>query len=471
MRSSLALLALVASVAPGCARPSPAGDAPGPGARFAALREQVLATSRAYEHAQALTDEAGPRLAGSPGADVAVRWAERAMKEAGLANVRVEPMKVPRWERGEERAEIVAPALQPLAVAALGGSVGTPPGGIEAEVVELSQHDLEHAEGARVAGKIVFLQQRMERTEDGASYGPAVWPRRIGAPRAARLGAVAVVIRSVGTDDGRAPHTGTMRYEDGVPKIPAAALSISDAEVLHRLLASGQRVRLRLALGARTLPDADGANVVGEVLGQGAPGEIVLLGAHLDSWDLGRGALDDGAGCAIVLEAARQIARFPARPRRTVRVVLFANEENGLKGARAYAEAHAAELPAHALAMEADLGDGRALEATFLGPASALPLFRAVAGAVTPMGVRIGAEKAQGGADLIPLVAAGIPVIDLIQDATTYFDVHHTANDTLERIRKPELDLATAAYAAVAYAAADAPGDFGRIPEALREGH
>lgn len=239
--------------------------------------------------------------------------------------------------------------------------------------------------------------------------------------------------------------------------------------MLHRLLAEGKRVRVRLTLGARSLPDAEGANVVGDVEGSAAPGEIVLLGAHLDSWDLGRGAIDDGAGCAIVMEAGRHLARLARHPRRTVRVVLFANEENGLRGARAYAAAHAAELRSHVLALEADLGAGRVYEARFLGPAAAVPAFQAVAAAVAPLGALASDKDAHGGADVSPLMAAGVPVIDLRQDASTYFDFHHTANDTLERVNKADINQAAAAFAAAAYAAADSTADFGRIPEEKRK--
>jgi len=463
-RLVLALLALTAA----CSRPSAAGDVPA-AAAVKALRENVLATSEAYETVRSLTDEAGPRLSGSPGSKAAVAWALRTLTAAGLTRVHAEATPVPHWERGEESGEVLEPTPQPLAVTALGGSVGTPPEGIAAEVVELgSEEALDKADPAALAGKIAFLYSRMERTADGSGYGRAVWPRGVGAIRAAQKGAIGMLIRSVGTDDNRAPHTGVMRYDDKVPRIPSAALANPDADVLHRLLAEGKRIKVRIKLGARLLPDAEGANVIGDVEGSGAPGEIVLLGAHLDSWDLGRGALDDGAGCAIVIEAARQIARLPRRPRRTIRVVLFANEENGLRGARAYAKEHAAEIPSHVLALEADLGDGRVREARFLGPAGAVPLFRAAATSVDPLGAGVSPEDAHGGSDLIPLIAAGVPVADLRHDATTYFDFHHTANDTIERVHKDDIDQATAAYASFAYAAADMRGDFGRIPEDKR---
>jgi hypothetical protein len=435
-----------------------------------ALREAVLKSSQAFDLVRSLTDEVGPRLSGSPGSKAAVAWGLRALAAAGFTRVRAEPVTVPHWERGEERAEIVAPHPQPLMLAALGGSVGTPPGGLEAEVVLVeSLEAIDRVDPRTIAGKIVFFDVKTERTRDGEGYGRAVPVRGRGASRAARLGAVGVVIRSIGTGDDRVPHTGGMRYDDAVPKIPAAALAIPDAEVLRRLLAAGRPVRLRMTLGCKAHPDAEGANVIGEIEGSGAPGQIVLLGAHLDSWDLGRGAIDDGAGCGIVIEAARQIGRLPRHPRRTVRVVLFANEENGLAGAKAYAAAHADEIPNHVLALEADLGSGRAYEARFLGPAASRPAFEKVARAVAPLGIALSDGEAEGGSDLIPLFSLGVPVMDLRQDASRYFDVHHTANDTLAQVHKEDLDQVAAAFAVAAFAAADSPEGFGRIPEEKRQ--
>jgi hypothetical protein len=463
-RPLLCLLALLV----GCSRPSAAGTAPR--AEVAALRASVASSSQAYDTVRSLTDEIGPRLSGSPGGAASIAWGLRALTAAGLTRVHAEPVTVPHWERGEESGALVEPSPQPLSLAALGGSVGTPPEGIEADVIEVGSLDaVDKLDPASVRGKIVFFHVRMERTVDGEGYGRAVAPRSQGAIRAAKLGAVAVLIRSVGTDENRAPHTGGMRYADDVPRIPAAALANPDADAVHRLIAAGKRVRVRLKLGAQKLPDVEGANVVGDLEGSAAPGEIVLLGAHLDSWDLGRGALDDGAGCGIVIEAARQIARLPRHPRRTLRVVLFANEENGLRGARAYEKAHAAEIPAHVLALEADLGDGRVRELSMLGGPALLPLFDEVLAGLSPLGVARAGADAHGGADLIPLVAAGVPVLDLDQDATAYFDFHHTANDTLERVRKPELDQATAAFTVTAYLAADGSGDLGRIPPEKRD--
>ncbi|MEP7124720.1 MAG: M20/M25/M40 family metallo-hydrolase, partial [Byssovorax sp.] len=260
-----------------------------------------------------------------------------------------------------------------------------------------------------------------------------------------------------------------MRYDPKVEKIPAAALAIPDAELLHRVIAQGKPVRLKMSLGAKTLPDADSSNLVGDVVGSSLPDEIVLLAAHLDSWDLGQGAIDDGAGIAIVLEAGRQIALMNPKPKRTVRVVFFANEENGLAGATAYAKAHAAEVAKHVIAMEADFGAARVVEIRYSGAEDKRPQLLAVAAVVKPLHVEISAEPAEGGADVSPLQALGVPMIDLRQDGTTYFDFHHTANDTLERIDRGEIDQAAAAFAVTAYAAADAPSDFGRLPEDKRE--
>lgn len=444
-----------------------APEAPTVGKR---LRETTLRTSVALDTVKSLVDEASPRLSGSPGGKAALGWAQKAMESAGLAKVRAEPVKVPHWERGDESGELLAPYAHKLSLAALGGSVGTPAAGIEAEVIEVASLDaIEKLDAKDVKGKIVFFHVVMEREKDGSGYGKAVGVRGKGAIAAARLGAVAVVIRSIGTDTNRAPHTGAMRYDPKVEKIPAAALAIPDADLLHRIVAQGKSVRLKLKLGAKTLPDADSANMVGDVVGSSLPDEVVLLGAHLDSWDLGQGAIDDGAGCAIILEAGRQIARLDPKPKRTVRVVFFANEENGLAGATAYAKAHADEVPKHVIALEADFGAARVVEARYAGGEDKRAQFLTVAALLKPLGVALSTEPAEGGADISPLQALGVPMMDLRQDGTTYFDFHHTANDTVERIEKAEIDQAAAAFAAAAFAAADAPSDFGRLPEDKRE--
>jgi hypothetical protein len=468
MRRTLALAAALTLAACAHRPPTPAPRSPaaarrGPRARW------VAPPSGAAELVRSLSDEVGPRLSGSPGDARAVAWALRTMRAMGLANVRAEPVRVPRWERGAERGDVIAPFPHPVALAALGGSVGTPPDGVEAEVVEAASLDaLDALPEARVRGRIVYLHRVMARHRTGQGYGEAVPVRVRAAVAAARKGAIAVILRSIGTDGTRAPHTGAMRYDDAVPRIPAAALSTADGDILHRILAEHPgAVRFRLSLGCRTLPDADSANVVGEVPGGELAGEVVLLGAHLDSWDLGTGALDDGAGIAIVLTAARAVMAA-GTPRRTVRVVLFANEENGGAGARAYAEAHRDELARHAVALEADAGDGRVLTTRYAGAAEGREAFHRVALALAPMGVREGAEAAHGGADLGPLGPAGVPRVDLGQDMRTYFDHHHTANDTPAVLDERALDQAVAVWTAAVGAMASMRESFGRAPVEAR---
>jgi hypothetical protein len=428
-----------------------------------ALVARAESGARTYEHVAGLTDAAGPRLAGSPGDALAVAWGTRTMPLLGLSNVRAEPVTVRAWVRGEERVEVIAPVPHRLAAAALGGSVGTPPGGLEAELVRVTSLEALRALSPELArGRIVFVDQRMARAQDGHGYGETVPIRGQSASIAAALGAIAVIIRSVGTDQTRFPHTGAMRYAEDAPRIPAAAVSNPDADVLGRWIEAGQTVRVHLELGAHDGGEAESANVIGEIPGTDHASENVLLGAHLDSWDLGRGAVDDGAGCAIVLEAARWIASAEVRPRRTVRVVLFANEENGLAGARAYAAAHREEP--HALGLEADFGDGRAWAfqtpdlAERPDPSTISPRWDPIARLLAPMGVVWQADEPHGGADLGPMHAAppdgvAMPVADVVQDGTRYFDLHHTANDVLTEVDRESLDHAMRALLAVAYAA------------------
>jgi carboxypeptidase Q len=432
-------------------------------ATASALRQQALQGTKAFDIVRSLTVEVGPRPAGSKAHDAAVEWGLRTLKDLGFSNVHAEKATVPHWVRGAESGEIVSPWPQPVHLAALGGSVGTPEGGIEAQVISVpSLEAVDKLDPAQVKGKIVFYDVHMERTRDASGYGKAVPARGAGASRAAKLGAVAVLIRSVGTDNNRTPHTGAMRYQNDVPKIPAAALSVPDAELLAAQIASGKPVTFRLKLGAQMLPQVESASVVGEIPGREKPEEIVLLGAHLDSWDLGTGAIDDGAGVAIVTEAARLIGQLPKKPRRTIRVVLYANEEFGLSGGRAYAEAHKDELSRHVMATEADLGDGRVWRISSHVDPATLPL---VADLARLLEVEQGNNEAGGGADISTLASARVPIIGLAQDATTYFDYHHTANDTLDKIVVKDLDQCVASWAAVAYVAAEMPGTFGRAPE------
>lgn len=438
-------------------------------AAVAALAAKGSAQTRAVEWVRRLTDEVGPRLAGSPGDRAAIAWGQALFRELGFANVRAEEVAVKVWERGAETAEVVAPFRQRLVVAALGGSVPTPEAGVSAAVVRVES--LEALEAAvksdpdAVRGKIVFFSRRTVREPAGPGYGKNVPMRSSGAAKAAPHGALAVLVRSVGTSTSRFAHTGATNYEEGGPRIPAAAVSNTDADLLERLLARGP-VTVRLVLGCRPLPDAASANVIGEVRGRERPDEVVVVSGHLDSWDLGTGAIDDGAGCAIAIEAARLIAGSPRRPRRTVRVVLFANEESGLAGGKGYAARHAAELPRHAGAFEADSGTGAPLGFSWNAADSLEPALASVARLLEPLGAGALRKGGAGGADISPMLSAGVPLFGLRQESSSYFDFHHTADDTFDKIEPASLDKAAAAVAAMAYAVADLPEIHARPAEA-----
>ncbi|MCC6132055.1 MAG: M28 family peptidase [Acidobacteria bacterium] len=431
------------------------------------LREQAQRGGRADEWVRRLTDEVGPRLTGSAGDQLAGPWSASLMKSLGFTNVRLEPVRARSWMRLKESAEVIAPSRQPLVLTALGGSVSTPEGGIEAPVVavpslaalgELVANDPEYCRG-----KIVFFNQRMTRgREEMSGYGTSVPVRLHGAARAARAGAAAVLIRSIGTSNNRYAHTGQLRYENEASKIPAAALSNPDADLLERLVAGSHPVRVRLEIQTRSLEEVETANVVGEIPGRGAPEEIVVLSGHIDSWDLGTGAIDDGAGCALAIESARLIGEMPRKPLRTLRVVLFANEENGLAGGTEYAKRHASEIARHVAAIEADSGTGRPVGIGWNGGASGRPIMRALSELLVPLSAQKTFEGGYGGADLSPLGPTDLPLFGLRQDISTYFDFHHTANDTFDKIEPVALRKATAALAVWAYVMADLPAPFPR---------
>jgi hypothetical protein len=457
------LLTLSAAPAAPADDKTPAPLTPAILAEARALRERALADDTAYDLVRSLTTEVGPRFAGTPGDAAAVAWALNALKSLGFANVRAEPVTVPRWVRGEARAEIVAPWPQPLVVAALGGSISTPPEGLEAEVVPVTTLDeLKALPRERVEGRIVFFTNRMPRTVDGAGYGKAAAARGSGAAEAAKLGAVAMVMRPAGTSTSRTPHTGAQRVASGIPPIPALALSNPDADLLERQLASGRTVRLRLFNSSSWQGEAQSANVIGEIPGTGLRDEVVLLGAHLDSWDLGTGAHDDGAGVAVVMAAAKLAGAAQPRPRRTIRVVLFANEEFGLSGAKAYAAAHGGAVDRHVLGLESDLGAFRPFGLTARVAPDRLPRVRTMQSVVEPLGIAWLGTEASGGADLGPLRELGMPVMDVKTDAAPYFDLHHTANDTFDKVDPALVRLNVAAYATLAYLAAQAEGGFGK---------
>jgi hypothetical protein len=432
-----------------------------PIAHLDTLLHNARAGANAWDLVRSLTDEAGPRFPCTAGDVAAVAWAREALARAGLGQVRAEKATATLWERNEESGTILLPRRQPVVLSALGGSVGTPGHGVEARVVEFtSLAALDAAPASEVAGKIVYLHHVMERRRDGTGYNAASLVRAAGPSRAARKGAIACLVRSIGTDSLRMAHTGALWYESDAPSIPAAALSTPDGDLLHRALAAGKEVHFALSLGCRPLPVGESYNVLGELPGTDRADEIVLLGAHLDSWDLGTGALDDGSGCAIAIEAARLIAALPSRPRRTVRIVLFANEELGIGGGRAYADAHRDEAARHVAALEADQGDGRPWALRVPIEQHQNPLTGALQQALEPLGIAFDAGTSRGGVDISPLRALGVPFVDLRQDATRYFDVHHTVNDVLESVSREDLEAATVAFALTVWVIANADESF-----------
>lgn len=479
MTSWVAVLALCAAHSMALQeRPAAAPEAgtkdAGPHALVDRIVSEGLRSPQAFAALERLVAVAPQRLSGSPGLDAALEWARTEMERAGLANVRLEPCDVPRWERGVVEELVLlgesGEELERFAITALGGSVATPTDGLEAEVIEVRDRTELETLGERARGKLLFLNQPMDPTarDPFEAYGRAVWQRSVGAVEAARRGSVGAVVRSMTTRLDDLPHTGAMRYEEGLQQVPGVAISTVGASQLSAALARGP-VRVRLRLECRTLADAPSANVVGELVGRELPGEILLVGAHVDAWDVGVGAHDDGAGCAQAIEAVRLIAACGLRPRRTIRVVLFTNEENGLAGARAYRSAHEAELEHHVLALESDRGGFAPRGFTTDANPTALSILRSLA---EPL-ASIGADAVQpggGGADIGVLASAGVPLVGLLPDAQRYFDVHHCARDTLEQVSSRELELGAAAMAALLWQVAERaePLPRNRPPEGSR---
>ena len=424
----------------------------------AGLIKTAMNGTHAYDITESLTTEIGPRVGGSPQESLAREWAVAKFKEIGLQNVRVEPFTMPYWERGIETASIVSPFPQQLYITSLGGSVATPPEGIEAEMAYFPTfEDLKNAPEGGLEGKIVFISGRMKKAPDGAGYGPANQKRRQGATEAAKRGAVAVVIRSVGTDSHRFPHTGMMRYAEDVKKIPIAALSAPDADQLERTLERGETVSLKMTLTPRWLGERQSGNVIGEIVGNERPDEIVLVGGHLDSWDLGTGAIDDGAGIGISAGAAQVIIESGLKPNRTLRVVAFGAEEVGLLGGFAYVAAHKdTDLDNHVLATESDFGAKPSYEVKS-GVQSGEDVIRDMAKA---MGLPFVETKTNGGPDIGPMFRLGVPVMRFQQDGSDYFDLHHTPDDTFDKINPDEIAQNVAAFATMMWMASEAETNF-----------
>ena len=432
------------------------------------LRAQAMMGSNAMAIVTSLTTEVGPRLAGSQAEARARVWAIKTLTEKGFANVRNEPFEMNAWERHEEGAEILTPYPQPLAVTALGGSVSTKEDGLSAEV-ELFEtlEDLKRAPAGSLSDRIAYVGHAMQRTQDGSSYGYFNEARTAGPSIAASKGAVGYLIRSVGTDSHRFPHTGSLRYQQGVPRIPALALSNPDADQLERIAGDGKTLSVRIKVDSSEVPAAQSGNVIAEVVGREVPEEIVVIGAHLDSWDLGTGAIDDGAGVGITMAALELIKDAGLAPRRTIRLVLWGAEEVGLLGAKAYRDRYEAALGQHVIGSESDFGGGRVWKVTADSRTNAGDaLFAEIARLLAPLGIAPGSDNQPGGGpDLYPLIAAGVPTLRLHQDGRDYFDLHHTANDTVDKLDAASLDQNVAAFAVFAWLAADSEVSF----RALRE--
>jgi acetylornithine deacetylase/succinyl-diaminopimelate desuccinylase-like protein len=411
----------------------------------------------AWEITEGLTTEVGQRLAATEAEARARDWGAARLRALGFANVRIETFTMPRWDRGPASARVVGAFPQELSIAALGYSGATPKGGIEAELVRFDGLEaLENAAPDAIRGKIVYVTHHMKAQQDGGSYGALTAIRGRGPAVAAAKGAAAIVIRSVGTDSHRLPHTGMTRFPDGTKPIAAAALSVPDADQLDRLLARGKPVTLHLDIASRLTATAQSGNVIAEVPGSDPNAGMILIGGHLDSWDLGTGAIDDASGVAIVTAAAKRIMDA-GQPRRTIRIVWFGAEEVGGIGGEAYARAHGREK--HMLVAESDSGADRVWNyALSAGPNSA-PVVARLGTVLAPLGINYSRAAAHGGTDVAPTARTGTAVLDLRQDALRYFDLHHTADDTLDKIDPVQLRQNVAAWTAALAVLANDPGD------------
>lgn len=473
MRSSRTRIALLAGILLGAAADpalSDESDRTGLSKRYAKVADRIIRTvlddNAAWRKMEELCDGIGHRLSGSESLDKAVAWAVESMKADHQDNVRAEEVMVPKWVRGKESAVMIKPRRHPLAMLGIGRSVGTPPAGITAPVEVVADEKELEALGSRANGKIILFNNPMPAYDParGADYGNTVRFRSRGAILAAERGAVACLVRSVTARSLRSPHTGAMRdYGDAERKIPAAAVSTEDAEMIARLRARGKEVVVTLKMEARTEDDVPSANVIGELRGRERPDEIVVIGGHLDSWDVGQGAHDDGGGCVISMEAINVLRRLNLIPRRTIRVVLFTNEENGLRGGRAYAEAHAADQ--HVAAIESDSGVFRPTgfsvdfndETRKTRAAEQLRDIIRLFDSIGPMKVSTGGS----GADIGPLKPRGLALLGFRVEGSKYFDYHHTAADTLDKVDPVQLSQCVAVMAVTAYVLADMPGRLG----------
>ncbi len=431
--------------------------------------EESLARGEAYARLRSLCRIAPHRLSGSKGAEKAIRWARDIMERDGLENVRLEPCRVARWERGEvEELTLTSPPPlrgARLPILALGGSIATPEEGIEAGVIVVRSVEELRKRADEARGRIVLFNRPMDDANENPfqAYGGAVGQRRSGASEAARVGAVAALVRSLTTRLDDFPHTGAMQYAAGVPRIPAAAISTNGANRIAGLVEAGRDVRLRLRLDCRSHDPVESFNVVGELVGRELPDEIVVVGAHLDAWDVGEGAHDDGAGCVQALEVPRLLEKLGLRPRRTIRCVLFMNEENGVGGGNAYFRTHIDEMSRHVLAVESDRGGFTPRGFAVAGTDAARAEIAELVELLERTGVR-DVDPGGGGADIGPMAQEGVPLVGFVPDPQRYFDYHHSARDVFAAVNRRELELGAAAIAGLVWLVADAEGTLPRAP-------
>ncbi|WP_442800510.1 M20/M25/M40 family metallo-hydrolase [Sphingomonas sp. EC-HK361] len=426
------------------------------------MRDAALKDDVAYDIVEGLTTEVGPRLAGTEAEARARTWAVAKLKALGFKNVRAEPYQMPVWVRGAETAEIVSPFPQKLYLTALGNSGATPAEGLTAPVAVFKDFNaLLAAPDSAVKDRIVYVGNAMEPTQDGSGYGANGAARFVGPALAARKGAAAMVIRSIGTDHHRIPHAGLTNFPDGVTPIPAAALSVPDAEQIERMADRGKPITLHLTLTPRQIGTRESGNIIAEVPGTDPKAGIVLIGGHLDSWDLGTGAIDDASGVAITAAAAKRLLDSGKRPRRTIRVVWWGSEEVGGFGGRDYAARHGKER--HVVAAESDFGADRVWRFETNLPESAKAVGDRLQVALSPLGITRGTGTAGDGSDIGPIVALGVAGVDLNQSGLRYFDTHHTPDDTLDRIDPEQLRQNVAAWTAMLGVVANAPEDIGPV--------
>jgi hypothetical protein len=430
------------------------------------LRDKAIENDSAYEILKSLTTEVGARHPGTPGEKAGIEWGIKKLKALGFDKVYTEDVKMNGWVRGIETAEILQPSYQKMIITALGRSKSTPEGGLDAEIVHFESYaDLEKAADGSLKGKIAFISNRMERFKDGAGYGPANIARSKGHELAAQKGAEALLIRSIGTDDHRNPHTGATNVAMGYTKVPAVALSNPDADQLVRLIGYGHSPKIRLNIQTKDLGPIVTKNVIGEITGRELPDEIVVIGGHLDSWDLGTGAVDDGAGVAIAMATGAFIKNNTTKPpRRTIRVILWGAEELGLIGARAYAKARQDDgsIAKHVIGSESDFGAGPVYglqSSTNVSP-NAIHVVDTMAVLMGKLGVSRRSGNTSGGPDMIPLAALGVPALNLMQDGTDYFDLHHTPDDTFDKVNPEHMRQNVAVWTVFTYIAAEWPGSF-----------